>query len=167
MFGFGSAGVDVAELLALLATDPNGLATILRSYFPAVLLTPEVDFEVNVTGVAFSPVAGRAGFYFIPERALIYHKTLSGVFTTPLIIRAGNNAGENNVLVATTISAASLNASIVTPGPPTGINSAVGTPAAGNIYLDTATPITYAHTGATTTGVATGRVALTGAWVPI
>jgi hypothetical protein len=147
--------VTMAQLSALLAVGGT----------MAAFITQEVDFMANVTGIAFVPA--RSGYYFIPERSIIFYKTLSGTFTTALTFSYGNNANENNTCGATTISAASLNSSGTTPGPPTALASNIAVPAAGNVYIDAATPITYKHTGATGGTVATGRIGTIGIWVPV
>lgn len=137
--------------------------------FGTVLMTTEVDFTVNVTGVHFSPAAVKPGYYFVGNRYALFFKTLSGTFSGNLTVSWGNNANENNYVVATATTAASLNTVITTPGIPSALcGLAIGAPAAGNVMIDASTEITYKHTGATgVTVVGTGRALVFGAWVPV
>lgn len=172
-FGFGSEGVDIAELLALLAAntaplvlggglDAAGDVTQRGQIVPVVLQTPVIDFTVFPQTVAFlnSTIPGKV---FLPMTNANFVRgrlvAVAGTLVTRPQGTIGNNAGVNNFLsvAADLVSAAQFAAGA-------GAESAVAGSDVTQVPADLATPmaikVTTAGAGVGTT--CTGRIYIPG-----
>lgn len=152
MFGFGSAGVDAAELRALLGLMPN-------TPVAQAALTPVFDLAALSSGVVVA-IPTFPGFLPIVEVfGNLVATAGTGVCTVGPTLSVGNNANEDNLYLASAVTVAQVNASIAAgfPSKLNTINGAQGTNT--RLLLDLSTQATVKVTVA---AVGTGGFTLQG-----
>lgn len=127
--------------------------------------TALLDFKTAADNLPFNVPLTRSGYWFIPTSYSILFKQRVGTATGNLVISVGNNAARTNVVPtgSGTIIAAVIN---ITAAPAYG---SLGAPnVSGFDLVDSATEakakIVTGITGITT---ATGRITVSGLWVPV
>lgn len=167
------ASLDHGQTYGQIIPDASAVAAGLMpaqqfasSQYAVSATSPLLDMTATGSAVSFIVPVKLAGFYFVASTAtLVLLGTYAGTATASLVVSAGNDAGQSNVIAGSQLTITSSNLNTFAPFAPIPGVSSTG-PTAG-VMVDGGTEVTLKW--AAVTGVTAGhfRVVMRGTWIPV